>query len=235
MFDIHCHILHEIDDGAKNLPEALEMARIAYDDGIRHIVATPHFKSDLLSHRNLVDQRVHELQTALNEAAIDITIHRGNEVCLESADFFHQHHKQQSFHCLTGGSSYLLMEQPWTNYCPDTIDVVRYLLLKGITPIIPHPERHSFFREQPELLDALLQEGAWTQVTVDSLLGKNNEDARSFALRLLEQGQIHTIATDAHNVNRKPNLSEGFRIIEAYSSKAQAQDILSRMKQVVGL
>ncbi|WP_248929727.1 tyrosine-protein phosphatase [Paenibacillus hamazuiensis] len=235
MIDIHCHILHGIDDGAQDLNEALAMARIAYDDGVRHIVATPHYKTGYISHKALVDERIRELQAALDEAAVGITIRRGNELCLESADFFHEHYRLQNFHYLAGGSSFLLIEQPWKGYCPDSLDIVEYLVRQGVTPIIPHPERHGFFRDNPVLLTALLEAGAWTQVTVDSLLGKNNEDAKTFAFRLLDRGEVHTIATDAHNVGRKPNLSEGFRIIEAHQGKAAADAILGRMKQVIGL
>ncbi|TBL71182.1 tyrosine-protein phosphatase [Paenibacillus thalictri] len=233
MIDIHCHILHHIDDGASDLNESLDMARIAYNDGVRDIIVTPHFNQGWRSTRALVDERLQELQAAIHQAGIGITLHRGNELTLESAEFFHEHNQLQHFHYLAGKPSFLLVEMPWSGYNEAAPDIVRHLRDQGATPILAHPERHIFFRERPELLDNLLEAGIWTQVTVDSLLGKNGEDARLFGLRLLDQGQVHTIATDAHNVKRKPNLSEGYRIIAERQGQAAADAIQDRIKQIL--
>ena len=107
----------------------------------------------------------------------------------------------------------MLLEQRWTEYDVETPEIVAWLLARGITPIIPHPERHIFFRNQPELLTQLVEAGAWTQVSVDSLLGNNNQDALEFANRLIDANQVHTLATDAHNINRKPSLAIGYDYI----------------------
>ena len=40
--DMHCHILPEVDDGAQSIEETVQMLRIAYREGIRCIIATPH-------------------------------------------------------------------------------------------------------------------------------------------------------------------------------------------------
>ena len=41
--DIHSHILYGVDDGPDNIETSIEMMKIAYDEGIRKIVATPHY------------------------------------------------------------------------------------------------------------------------------------------------------------------------------------------------
>ena len=99
--------------------------------------------------------------------------------------------------------------------------------------IIPHPERHFFFRENPELLDELIALGAWTQISVDSLIGKNGAEAENFALQLLSRGSIHTLATDAHNTKRRPNLSLGYAIVEQRAGISAADAIRSRMLTIV--
>jgi protein-tyrosine phosphatase len=152
MIDIHCHILYGIDDGAQDLQESIEMARLASKDGIRHLFATPHFK---------------------------------------------------------------------------------WFIQRGTRPIIPHPERHYFFRKQPELLTRLIDEGCWTQVSVDSLLGKNSDDAMDFAHRLIDDDLVHILATDAHNLHRKPNLSDGFRMVTERSGSQKAKEIHSRAQQIL--
>lgn len=42
MIDIHAHILPGIDDGAEDMYDTLEMARMAADSGVNRIIATPH-------------------------------------------------------------------------------------------------------------------------------------------------------------------------------------------------
>lgn len=235
MIDIHCHILPGVDDGAKHMEEAVAMGRLAYEDGIRHIIATPHFTDTLLNGRSIVSAKVREVQDALDEAGVGVTLYPGNEVRLVDDSFFEHHRKRKTFFYLNEDETFVLLEQKWSSYEPTTEVLVRGLVEDGVTPIIPHPERHAFFREQPQLLVSLLEAGAWTQVSVDSLLGKNNEDARSFACWLMDRDLIHTIATDAHNVNRKPNLSEGFRLVSLRCGPAQTERMLRRMKQVLGL
>jgi protein-tyrosine phosphatase len=233
MIDIHCHILWGIDDGAKDLNESLEMARIAYEDGIRHIIATPHFNNTFLNDRAIVLNKLQELQTALDEAGIQVRIHPGSEIRLENQEFFEEHDKTSRFHFLGHTEKFVLLEQRWEDYEPSTVAVVQSLRARGITPIIPHPERHWFFRDNPELLAALIEAGAWTQVSVDSLLGKNNEEAQNFSEWLIARGWLHTLATDAHNVNRKPNLSLGYERVRQLAGEQRCREIASRAEGMI--
>jgi protein-tyrosine phosphatase len=233
MIDIHCHILCGIDDGAKDLNESLEMARIAYEDGIRHIIATPHFNHTFMNDRAIVLNKLHELQTALDEAGIQIRIHPGSEIRIEDQEFFEEHDKMNSFYFLGHTEKFVLLEQRWENYEPSTLAVFQSLRDRGITPIIPHPERHWFFRDNPELLAALIDAGAWTQVSVDSLLGKNNEEAQNFSEWLIAQGWLHTLATDAHNVTRKPNLSLGYERVRQLAGEQRCREIASRAEGII--
>lgn len=238
MIDIHCHILHELDDGAEDLNESIEMARIAYENGIRHVFATPHFTSAQYQHREIIIDRVSLLQTALAEANIPIQLHAGHEVRIESVPFVMEHCSQHNF-CTLGSpnndtsKTYVLIEQRWQDYEVETPALFKWLLTQQIQPIIAHPERHYFFRKQPELLEDLIRLGAWTQVSADSLVGNNSDDVRNFCRWLLEHDHVHTIATDAHNIRRKPNLSEGFQVIEEWSDKKRVQTIQERIKTII--
>lgn len=233
MIDIHCHILYEIDDGARTLEESLEMARQAYEDGIHHVFATPHFTSGHYTHRAVVAEKVSELQNLINKNNIGVTIHPGNEVRLEDASFMHEHIAQNSFFYLGEKERFLLLEQRWSEYDPDIVEFVRFFVSRGVTPIIAHPERHGYIRQQPELLMELIAAGAWTQVSVDSMLGKNKEEAQDFSFYLLDQDLIHTIASDAHNTVRKPNLSEGYQVIEKRAGQARVQEIIHRIESII--
>jgi len=232
MIDIHCHILSGLDDGAGDLQVSVDMARMAYEDGIRHIVATPHFFGKYVTAPGTILEKIEQLRLELQRERIGITITPGNEVRLESAAFVYEHDKEGNFFYLDPGRRFVLLEQPWERYCDDSEEVFQWFLSRGTTPIIPHPERHAFFREQPELLYRLMDMGAWTQVTVDSLIGRNGKAAETFSRRLLERDQIHVLATDAHNTSRKPNLSEGFRLLNLMAGAERSQQILDRMESI---
>ncbi|WJH36721.1 hypothetical protein N6H14_13900 [Paenibacillus sp. CC-CFT747] len=147
MIDIHCHILPGLDDGAADMQEAVAMARLAYEDGIRHIVATPHFTSAYPNGRAVVESGVRALQAELDREGLAVTIHPGNEVRLEDAARFRREAESGAFCFLDRQESFVLLEQPWSGYNPETAGVVAWLRERGVTPVIPHPERHYFFRD----------------------------------------------------------------------------------------
>lgn len=228
MIDFHCHILYGLDDGADSLEESVEMAKIAHEDGVRHIFATPHFNANFLVDQETVTRRVASFQQTLDTLGIPVKIHPGNEVRLENKQFVYEHFSAERY-CLLGPSRrFVLLEQRWNEYEPDSPEIVRWFMQNGIRPIIPHPERHFFFRENPELLDELVALGAWMQVNADSIVGNNGEEIREFSRELAEQNLIHMLATDAHNVRRKPNLSAGFRIVREWCGEEKATEIHQR-------
>lgn len=233
MIDIHCHILAGVDDGASDNAESIAMAKLAQQDGIRHIFATPHFTLSYYNHRELVERKVQELQKTLDDLSIEVQIHPSNEVRIESNAFVYEQTKNNHFCYLGLNQRFVLLEQPWAGYAPDSLELVRWFMDRDIRPVIPHPERHIFFRQEPQLLDQLIEAGAWTQVTADSLIGNNHEDARNFAARLVERGLVHTLATDAHNIRRKPNLSLGYAAVERLAGRKAAEAIRDRMTQFI--
>lgn len=231
MIDIHCHILYGVDDGARNLEESVEMAKLAYEDGIRHIYATPHFNKRFQLKRSNIEKRVASLQQTLDQLNIDVKIYPGHEVRLESPSFVYEHAEQEHIALIGKEEKFVLLEQRWKQYEKKTVEVVKWFMEQSIRPIIPHPERHFFFRESPRLLTELIEHGAWAQISADSLIGKNSNDALEFAKRLAENDQIHILATDAHNVKRKPNLSEGYRIIREWCGEKRIEEIDDRAQR----
>lgn len=233
MIDIHCHILHGLDDGPKDLEESLELAKLAYADGIRHIIATPHFHSGLVTDKNLILARIEQLHAELDRLRIDLTIHPGHEVRLDHPSFLEEHLQNGGFHFLGGNRGYLLLEQRWTDYEPETPKIVKRLLEQGIQPILPHPERHFFFREDPSLLEQLVEAGAWVQVTADSLLGAHGEEARQFSEWMADRTLIHFVATDAHNMKRRPQLTQGYARLQGLMGKERTDEMMARTEAIL--
>ena len=68
MIDIHSHILPGLDDGAGTLEESVDMCQIAFNDGIRMIVATPHTLNGVYENsRSTILAKVEELNTLIHE------------------------------------------------------------------------------------------------------------------------------------------------------------------------
>ncbi|MFD0962042.1 tyrosine-protein phosphatase [Paenibacillus chungangensis] len=233
MIDIHCHILCGLDDGPSDMNESLAMARIAVADGIHHIIATPHFTLDEAIDRRRVERSTNQLQDLLNEQEIPLKVYPGNEVRLESKDFIHHHFTHDPYAYLDSSQKYLLLEQPWRHYDRDTPEIVHWFAERGTQAILPHPERHSFFREQPELIVELIEAGMWTQITVDSLIGKNGTEVQQFAEWLVQNNMVHTLATDAHNVNRSPNLSDGYAAVRKLKGDQKVEEIQARIHRIL--
>jgi len=233
MIDIHCHILPGVDDGAKDMDMAVTMARVAAEDGIRTIVATPHYNFVWKVEQETVRAKASELQAELDRLGIDLRIRCGNELRLENRSFVQKTLAEERICFLGDNPAFVLMEEPWEGFQPETWDVLETMRGRGTTVILAHPERHLFFRAEPKLLDRMIDTGAvWTQVSVDSLLGNNGPDAQAFAYRLVDRGLAHTLATDAHNITRKPILALGFDAVAARAGAAAADAIRDRMATI---
>jgi protein-tyrosine phosphatase len=193
---------------------SLAMAKMALEDGIHTIIATPHLTDNLT--RGVLEDAVAELREALNTAGIDIAILSGAEVpshmALAAGKEF----------CLAD-SAFLLLEFPY-NYLPiDSAIIIEKLLERGITPVIAHPERNPAIYTDPLKLAPLIDMGAQTQITAASLMGELGVTARNCTEYLLKHNQVHYLATDSHAPSfRKPILSKAVKQAAKIIGKEQA-------------
>ncbi|KOR79805.1 tyrosine protein phosphatase [Bacillus sp. FJAT-21352] len=212
MIDMHCHILPGVDDGSADMKESLGMARKAVEAGITHIFATPHHLNEKYVNvkSNIIDRTV-RLNESLQHENISLTIHHGQEVRIHR-DIFTSLEKEEIL-TLDDNNSFLLLELPSGRVPTYTQEVIYELLLKGITPIIVHPERNKQLIENRKLLFELVQEGALTQITSGSIIGNFGKNIQSFSKKIIEHNLAHFIATDAHNIG-----SRGFTLQQAYKT-----------------
>ncbi|MBM7652550.1 tyrosine-protein phosphatase [Neobacillus cucumis] len=212
MIDLHCHILPGVDDGAKDVSESILMARRAVEQGIRTIVATPHHLNNHYENpKQRILQNVKELNQVLRDEKIDLTILPGQETRIygEMVDDYMRGEIQP-----VNGSPYVLVEFS-SSHVPRYTEKLFYdLQVKGLVPIIVHPERNQEIIEQPDLLYKLVQNGALTQVTASSICGDFGKKIKNFSVQLIEANLTHFIASDAHNIhNRTFKLREAFDLI----------------------
>lgn len=221
MVDIHCHILPELDDGAKSVEEALEMAEMAIEDGITHVVGTPHANSEYRFDVNAVRERRDNLQARL-----------GDRLKLATGCDFHLsvENMERIRACPSNYSinqkQYLLVEFADFAIPPGAEEALHSLQLLGLSPIITHPERNPLIRSQPQRLWRWLKQGCYVQVTAQSLLGKWGESARKQVEDWLDQKIVHFFASDAHNTVARPlRLREAYVLVEQRWGESLAQSL----------
>jgi len=235
MFDLHCHILPGVDDGAASLDESLAMARFCVQDGITHTVATPHchrycrlLRADILPH-------VARLNADFAAAGVPLAVLPGSEVQVTDTTAYRREF-EAGLYCHLGDSpAFTLLEFNWKpeQYPSGAVDLVGWLCERGTTPIIAHPERHGFFTADPERLRRLVEAGAWLQVTVDSLLGNHGPEPELSGEELPDTYPDAVLATDAHNVRRCSGLSAGSTWVRDRLGSRRASDLRTRADQVL--
>ena len=125
------------------------------------------------------------------------------------------------------GSRYVLVEPPHHVMPPRLEDFFFELLAAGYVPILTHPERLTWAAENYELLEKIAVSGVWMQLTSGSFTGLFGKSARYFAEKMLDGGLVHIIASDAHNMQKRPpNLLDGFELVAKRAGKDIALDLV---------
>ncbi|MFC3884658.1 tyrosine-protein phosphatase [Bacillus songklensis] len=214
MIDIHCHILPNIDDGAKTIEDSLEMAKIAVADGITTIIATPHHQNGrFINVKSSIIERVKELNEELTKQSIPLTILPGQEPRIYG-ELVEDYEKGEVL-TLNDGKKYVMVEFSSSQVPKYAEQLLFDIQLQGLNPVIVHPERNAQIMEQPDLLYDFVKKGALTQVTASSVTGHFGKKIQKFSQQLIEANLTHFIASDAHNTSgRTFRLSEAYNIIE---------------------
>jgi protein-tyrosine phosphatase len=235
MLDLHCHILPNVDDGPASLEEALAVARFCVSDGITHVTATPHCHRFLRLLRANVLPHVARFNDELAQAGVPLVVLPGSEVQVTDTAVYRSDFEADLYCHLGDSQAFTLLEFSWKEelYPPDAPELVRWLHGRGMTPIVAHPERHSYFRENPEWLRPLVDAGAWLQVTVDSLLGNHGPAPRSAGEELLRGYPEAVLATDAHNPRRCSGLSAGYAWVRDRLGQDRERDLRERADRVL--
>ncbi len=195
MIDIHSYILPGVDGGTKHMQESIAIAKAAVAQGIDTIIATPKYKDG--HHDNLkqeIIQQVAILNQRLQEEEIALTVLPGQEIRVYG-DMLVNFEKDHLL-SLNETKEYLLIELPKDHF-PSYITQLFYdMQLKGIKPIISHPETNPIIREDPDLLYNLVKKGALTQLASASIVGKNSKKEQKFAMQLIESNLAHFIGSE---------------------------------------
>lgn len=225
MIDLHSHILPGVDDGSPDLETSLAMARMAEDDGIVAMACTPHFLPGLYDNKAAdVRARIALLNREFKAAGIRLELVVGADA----------HVRPDFLACLREGrlltlndSRYVLVEPPHDIMPKRLEELFHNLQMSGYVPILTHPERLRWIEQNYAVIADLARNGVWMQVTAGSLTGRFGRRPHYWSRRMLAEGLVSLLATDAHNTkSRPPVLSEAFSVAETEVGYGEAVNLV---------
>jgi protein-tyrosine phosphatase len=232
LIDLHSHILPGVDDGAIDLEQALSIARMARDDGIEVMACTPHFMPGLYDNQAAdIRVRVAELNQCLIEENIDLALVVGGDAhvrpdfidCLRKNEILRLH-----------DSRYVLFEPSHVTMPPRLEDLLFNVLMAGYVPILTHPERFRWIEGNYDVFQRLVESGVWMQITAGSLTGRFGKRPHYWAEKMLSEGLVHILATDAHNsTSRPPLMREAFEVAVQQVGIDEARNLVLTRPQAV--
>lgn len=236
MIDIHNHILPAIDDGAASREETLRMCRIASEDGIGVIVATPHSYDDkYINHPDAIRSLVSDLNMQLSASGLALKILPGMEVRV-SAEL---PGRLLNGEILTlNENGYVLLEFHPAHIPSGFENLVHQLVQSGYRVILAHPEQNLGIQRRPEYVFRLLELfepfSVLCQITASSIMNGNGSESYKTAKTLLTNNLAHLIGSDAHDSrSRPPILSQGVKLAASIIGEEKASKMVREYPQAV--
>ena len=230
--DLHSHILPALDDGARDMKRTREMLQIAYEEGIREIIATPHFFASRKSASvEQIKETIARLQEEMEDWGFSIKLYPGNEI----------YYRSEVAELLENGeittladSRYVLVEyDPMTEY-----SYLRDGILKldsfGYIPILAHTERYECLFDKKERLQRVRDHGGLIQVNASSFQGGVFDEMAKRAKYIMKNGLLDFVGTDAHSTGkRSPRIKETASYIYKKLGKKEADRILFKNPRAI--
>lgn len=235
MIDLHSHILPGIDDGARSLDISLQMAQQAVDSGVRHMVCTPHIHKGYFDNTlNTIRHAFNEFQKAIADASIPLSLSYAAEVRVN--ELIPIWYKQQEFPFLGeyNGKRILLLEMPHS-HIPQGLEVlIKWLLKNNVQPLIAHPERNRELLAEQHKFSWLQRQGCMFQVTAGALTGRFGDKVEDFALSMMRNKAFHVVASDTHDLVRRPNdMQAAYEVVSTFSDDFAQETFVTRPGAIV--
>ena len=223
MWDIHCHILPGVDDGAEDMEMAKMLIRKELDDGVQNIILTPHYRRRMFEPEMSQIYSMYE-QLRQETEDWDINLYLG---CEYHANMDMAEDLNAGKRPTLGGSRYVLCEFSDGDLASYITERTYQLLANGYIPVLAHIERYKALTKDFSLIDDLVERGCRMQVNAGSILGEDGFFTRRFCKKMIDYDLLHFIGSDAHNLtDRTPRIGECASYLEKKYGEAYAQQIL---------
>lgn len=202
--DIHTHLLPGADDGAESMSQSLRLLRMAWANGTRTVILTPHYRGKYKKNTPaMLQENFLWLREMASQELPEMKLYLGQEIAYE-ADAPEAMHQGKVL--AMNDSRYALLEFRTNSLRSQLITGVSETVRCGFIPIVAHVERYDICRTDQTLVEELLDMGALLQLNADSVLGSNGFAVKRFCHQLLKEQKAHFIASDAHDVKHRPPL-----------------------------
>ena len=199
MIDFHSHIIPEIDDGARELKESLEMLEEASSAGFDGVISTSHYMENYYeTNRPEREVWINAIHENLENKNLDMNLYLGNEIYMSDNII---ELLEDGKATTMNDTSYVLFELPMNAEPMNLYDMVYEMQQYKIVPILAHPERYSFVQTDPELIYDLIDKGVLMQANYGSIIGQYGKKAQMIVQKFLENNMIHMLGTDVHRQN----------------------------------
>lgn len=225
MIDLHSHILPGVDDGARDLPEAVAMVRELFSQGVEAVIATPHFINEtaFVSTRAENLLKLEELRAEASD--IPIKIFLGNEIYIDPQVF--ELGRANKIAALAS-SRYLLIELPMDGKFLGYEDIFEDLAARGCQVILAHPERYASVQKDFKILERLAGAGVLFQSNFGSFNGKYGRKAEKTVREMARRKMIFAMGSDKHRTGRGDEILRAVsKMREFYPSEAELREILT--------
>lgn len=194
--DVHCHLLPGVDHGSPDVKTSLELLGLQSAMGIDHIVATSHVtKSTFENTPETLRPAYDVLCKAVAEKGMDMKIDLSAEYRID--EFSLAQFKDNIF--LPYPNDFILLENAFQQEILGMDELIYELQLKGLYPILAHPERYEYYGRHKERYTALHDAGVFFQINLLSFTGYFGHRAKDTAQWLLEHDYIDFLGSDMHN------------------------------------
>ena len=194
--DLHSHLIPGIDDGAKTLEDSLHLISRLYQLGYRRLITTPHVMADLYPNTpEDIRSGLEIVRAAVAEKKMDIEIDAAAEYFMDEHFAALVEHDQ----LLTLPGNRVLVEMSTLNAPPNLFNDLFRLQTKGYQPVLAHPERYVFLKEDFRQYTRLKDYGCEFQLNLLSITGYYGKPVRDIALKLLKNNMINLLGTDLHH------------------------------------
>lgn len=239
VFDIHCHILFNVDDGPNSIGESIMMLHMAYESGTRSIIATPHVQSVTQTVELVIYKRIQshfeELKNYAAQSLPKLKLYLGAEIMVsksncQNANFIWHSHLNYGLN----ETDFLLVEFPHDITLKEIRMTIDDLLAHGKKPVLAHIENYKCLRgdlltyqsSRGKLINVdyfgsgigkiidLKARGAYLQVSASTLSGGHDRESKKWVLSAIEENLVDFIGSDGHSaISRKPIMKGAYDII----------------------
>ena len=229
-WDMHNHILPGVDDGSGSMAETLRLVQLEYDQGVRNIVFTPHYR------KGMFEISLDEKEEVFHRTCETLTDHFPDMKFYLGCEYFASPHMvervtKEPRYCMPN-EHVILVEFSYTAEFDFIMQTVEKLQSAGMTPVIAHFERYQCLHEDYALVHYLAEEEVPLQMNCNAILGKEGFRMKRFCKMALKDGVVDLLASDAHNTtDRSVHIQETADLIRKKFGEDTVAELLQTNPQ----